>query len=158
MTLVWLNFALACGLALSPRIKWSRVFYVIALSNAGIIALYYAPDVFGYQYYFANILKVVPLIMLLVHFARSDYSPNWSYRAMCWVFILEIITGGWHILSNMQSPFYDELMVTASLMELTIITIGGLNVRLSALVGRAADPVSPPRCSLWARRDHAGRG
>jgi hypothetical protein len=134
--------------------KWPKIFIVSALSNAGILALYYSPSLSGLPYYLIGTLKTVPLIMLLVYLAQKDPSPNWTYRAMCWVFILQILTSGWHILAGLSSPYYDQLSLFATVAELLIITLGGLDVRFSYTRGRADLSRRAMDCSTWARRHH----
>lgn len=156
--LIWLTLALSSGLALSSYLgltaKWPKFFYVSALSNLSVLALYYTPGMYGYHYYFANILRVLPLIMWLVHLARTDPSPNWTYRALCLILIFQIITGGWHVLASLHSPYYDQLSLAATIMELMVIIIGGFNVRFSAMVRRSNHRHRAAPCSTWARRPH----
>ena len=151
--------------------RWPKVFYVSCVSNASTLVLFYVPSMYGYHYYFINLLKMVPLILWLVYLARLDPSPNRAYRALCLVFILQIITGGWHIMSSLQSPYYDLLALTATVLELLVVATGGLNVGLSVVdrrkpnsVGlpavdrRRASHVNHTRCSLWAKRNNQSRG
>lgn len=144
--------------ACSPRPRWPKVFSVSVLSNAAILALFYSPHIYEYGYYLLDLVKVVPLVLLLVYVARKDPAPNWTYRAMCWVFILQIATGGWHILAGLNSPYYDQLSMSTTAIELMIIVIGGFNVRLSIVGKRAGSNCSSPSCSLWVKRNSASRG
>ena len=159
--LIWLALTASVLLAVMSHIgvlnRWPKIFIVSALSNASILALYYAPGLSGLSYYLIGILKIIPLIMLLVYLAQKDPAPNWTYRAMCWVFILQIITSGWHILSGLMSPYYDQLSLLATVAELLIITLGGLNVRLSYSLGHTDLCRRTNDCSTWARQHHKGR-
>ncbi len=153
--LIWIVLAIALCLWIlsTARItsKWPKVFIVSALSNICILGLYYTPGLYGITYYFINIVKVIPLILLLIWIARADPDQNWSYRAMCLILILQIVTSGWHILTNLSFKFYDELSLFATLLEMLILIIGGLNVNFRWLVGDSRDSDSASRSSTWAR-------
>lgn len=155
--LIWLALAASTVLAvLSARgalPNWPKTYIVIALSNAGVLAFYYMPHLYGYLYYLAGMAKIVPLILLLVYFAQKDPAPNWTYRAMCWVFILQIVTIGWHILTGLNSPFYDQLSIIATVAELAVITLGGFNVRFTLISDRAVSSRGAAYCSTWAKRN-----
>ena len=109
---------------------------------------------YGYHYYFADLVRTVPLILWLVYLCKEDPSPDWTYRGLCLVFILQIITGGWHILAGLQSPYYDGLALGVTLTELTILLIGGFNARLPTVGKRTDSACSTAVCSLWAKRDN----
>lgn len=156
--LIWLaltaSIVLATLSAVGALPNWPKIFIVTALSNVGVLSLYYTPGLSGYSYYLIGIIKIIPLIMLLVYLAQRDPAPNWTYRAMCWVFILQIVTTGWHILTGLNAPYYDQLSLIATVAELTIITLGGFNVRLTRISDCAHSPRSIAHCSTWARRHH----
>lgn len=156
--LIWLALIASIVLAMLSAVgalpNWPKIYIVTALSNVGVLSLFYMPGLSGYSYYLIGIIKIIPLIMLLVYLAQKDPAPNWTYRAMCWVFILQIVTSGWHVLSGLHSPYYDQLSLIATVAELTIITLGGFNVRLTRISDRACSPRGIAHCSTWARRHH----
>jgi len=160
LSLIWLALIASSVLAVLSAIgtlaHWPKTYIVIALSNIGVLSLYYMPGLYGYLYYLASIVKIVPLILLLVYLAQKDPAPNWTYRAMCWVFILQIITIGWHILTGLNSPYYDQLSLTATVLELAVIILGGFNVRLTPISDRACSPRGIAYSSNWARRHNEG--
>lgn len=158
--LIWLTlsvsilFIAAAKLNIIPN--WPKVFIVSALSNAMMLCLYYSP-VYGYTYYLFNIMRIIPLVLLLVYLAQKDPAPNWTYRAMCLLLIFEIITYGWHILSSLQSPYYDQLSLSATVIELIIITLGGFNVDISIGFNNTDNRRRSSDCSNWAYRDQKSR-
>lgn len=158
--LIWLTLGISVGLILLSKFKfipnWPKVFIVSALSNASMLTFYYLPDLYGYTYYFCNVLRIVPLILILVYLARKDPTPNWTYRAMCLLLIGETVMYGWHILTALNSPFYDGLSLTTSIIELLIITFGGFNVRYSFINHSFYTCDSSKSCSTWVHRDQKG--
>lgn len=134
--------------------KWPNIYIVSFLSNILILGFYYTPSLFGVEYYFLNIVKTAPLIMLLVWLARKDPSPNWSYRALCLVLIMQVMSGGCHILLDLNFFYYDQLSLLATILELIIIVGGGVNVRFSRTPHGTRDSSSTESCSLWAKRHH----
>ncbi len=138
--------------------RWPKIFYVTALSNASVLVLYYLPGLSGHPYYLLGMLKIIPLILLLVYLAQRDPSPNWTYRAICCVLIMQIITSGWHVYANLESPYYDQLSLAATVIELIIIMLGGFNVRISYTLGHTDLCRRSADCSAWVRRDQKGGG
>lgn len=159
--LIWLTLGLSISFIVAAKFKfipsWPKVFIVSAVSNAMMLYLYYMPDLYGYTYYLFNIIRIVPLVLLLVYLAQKDPAPNWTYRAMCLLLIFETITYGWHILAALNSPYYDELSLTATVIELLIITLGGFNVRYSLTTHSFYRCSSPANCSTWAYIDQKSR-
>lgn len=127
-----------------------KVFIVSLFSNASILALFYHPGLYGVEYYFLNTLKIIPLMLLLIYLASHDRSYNWSYRAMCWIFALQIFTSSWHILSGLTSPYYDQLSIGSTLLELLILT-GGCNGRIVRLVDRFWGNNGSHGCMAWVK-------
>lgn len=158
--LIWLTLGLSISFIAANKLNlipdWPKVFIVSALSNASMLVLYYLPDIYGYTYYFCNVLRIVPLILILVYLARKDSVPNWTYRAMCLLLIGETVMYGWHILAGLNSPFYDEISLTTSIIELLIITLGGSNVRYSFINHNFYTCDSSKNCSTWVHRDQKG--
>jgi len=112
-----------------------KVYVVSLFSNASILILYYIPSLYGVDYYFINTIKIIPLMLLLIYLACNDRAYNWSYRAMCTIFGMQIFNSAWHILAGLNSPYYDQISFLTSLMELLIIT-GGCNVKFTRMVDR----------------------
>lgn len=160
LILIWLTLALSSGLALASYLghikKWTKVFYVSALSNAMVLALFYTPSMYGTHYYFANIVKMIPLIMWLVYLCQRDPSPDWTYRGLQLVFILQILIGGAHVFADNNLPFYSEFTNLSTLLELTIIIMGGINARHRTANKNTNCTGGPKVCSLWAKRNTQG--
>lgn len=159
--LIWLTFGLSMLFIGAAKLKiipsWPKVFIVSAISNAMMLYFYYMPELYGYNYYLLNTLRIVPLVLILVYLAQRDPAPNWTYRAVCLLLIFETITYGWHILAALNSPYYDQLSLTATVIELLIITLGGFNVRFS-FIGDSYRRISGSSdCSTWVHRDQKGR-
>jgi hypothetical protein len=154
--LIWLALVVSIVMATLSAVgalpNWPKIYIVTALSNVGVLSLFYMPGLSGYSYYLIGIIKIIPLIMLLVYLAQKDPAPNWTYRALCWVFILQIVTSGWHILAGLDSPYYDQLSLIATVAELIIIFLGGYNVRFTRISPNPRSSRSAAYCSTWARR------
>ena len=127
-----------------------KVYIVSLFSNALILILYHLPNLYGVEYYFFNTLKIIPLMVLLVYLACNDRAYNWSYRAMCLIFGLQILTSAWHILSGLNSPYYGQLSLFATLMELFVIT-GGCNGKCIRLVDWFRNRISTGSSNTWAK-------
>lgn len=158
LSLVWLTLVLSLVITLVLPKRWPKISVVCLLSNSLILAMYYTPYLYGSQYYFLNMIKIVPLIMILVVLAQTDPAPNWSYRAMCYVFIAETLTLGWHIISGLTSPFYDQLSLATTIAELLILITGSLNVRYSNLHGLTFVICDYSRSDNWSARNKKSRG
>lgn len=155
--LIWLTLVISILFMGATKVEiipaWPKVFIVAAISNAMMLVFYYHPNLYGYNYYLCNILRIVPLILILVYLAQKDPSPNWTYRAMCLLLIFETITYGWHILSELNSPYYDQLSLSATIIELLIIIMGGFNVRFSIFNSITGNGRSHTHCSTWVSRN-----
>ena len=107
--LIWLLIIASIAMLLLSKYKvlkqWPKVPIVTLVSNLSILFLFYSP-LYGEVYYLANIVKIIPLIMLLVYFASKDPAPSWAYRAMCWLFIGQIAIYGIHIMTNLGFIYY----------------------------------------------------
>lgn len=154
---VWVTLVLSSGLALASYLglllKWPKVSYVSAVSNAMVLALFYLPSMVGFHYYIVNMFKMVPLILWLVILCRDDPSPDSTYQGLCLVFILQILTGGWHVLSGLASPYYDQLAFLSTILELAVISYGGYNARNRTNNSNNTCAGGPAVCSLWAKRN-----
>ena len=127
-----------------------KVYVVSLFSNASMLALYYHPGMYGVEYYFLNTLRIIPLMILLVYLACNDRAYNWSYRAMCLIFGLQILTSAWHIWSGLNSPYYGQLSLFATLMELFVIT-GGCNGKCIRLVDWVRNNIGTGGGNTWAK-------
>jgi len=159
LLLLWFTTLLSGGITLlrwKGILKaWPSVCIVSFLSSISMLVLYYSP-LYGMNYYMANVIKIEPLIVLLVILARIDPSPNWSYRAMCWILILHIVTDGMHILTNLNFVYFDQFSLTTSILEILVLISGGLNVRFTPvgkLISRTQSIDNINTCSTWAKRN-----
>lgn len=134
-----------------------KVYVVSLFSNALILTLYYHPNLYGVEYYFYNTLKIIPLMILLIYLACNDRAYNWSYRAMCLIFGLQIFTSAWHILSGLDSPYYDQLSLFATAMELLVIT-GGCNGKCIRLVNWIRNYINVGSGNTWAKLHYKEEG
>ena len=152
--LIWLLLVVSILLlitTLSGALTHKPKVYVVSLFNsASILVLYYHPNLYGVEYYFYNTLKIIPLMVLLIYLACNDRAYNWSYRAMCVLFGLQILTYAWHILAGLNSPYYDQLSLFTSAMELFVIT-GGCNGKCIRLVDWIRNRSNIGRGSTWAK-------
>lgn len=158
--LLWFTTFLSGGMVLlrwKGILKaWPSVCIVSFVSSISMLALFYSP-LYGMNYYMINVIKIEPLIVLLVILARIDPSPNWSYRAMCWILILHIITDGMHVLTNLDFIYFDQFSLTTSILEILVLLFGGLNVRftlMGKLISRTHSVSDIGTCSTWAKRDN----
>jgi len=132
--------------------SWPKVCIVSFVSCVSMLSLYYSP-LSGMNYYLVSIIKIEPLILLLVVLASMDESPNWSYRAMCWILILQIVTDGLHILTNLNFVYFDQFSLTTSILEILVLLFGGLNVRFT-LMGKLINRTGCANTSrTWAKRN-----
>ena len=152
--LIWLSLVVAIVLLIltsSGVLTHKPKVYIVSLfSNASILVLYYHPNLYGVEYYFINTLKIIPLMILLIYLACNDRAYNWSYRAMCVLFGLQILTYAWHILAGLDSPYYDQLSLFTSAMELFVIT-GGCNGKCIRLVNWLRDSIGPSGGNSWVK-------
>lgn len=159
--LIWITLFLAIFFIATSKLKmtpsWPKVFIVSTASNAMVLLFYYTPDLYGYSYYLLNIVRIAPLVLLLVYLARRDPAPNWTYRAMCLLLIFETVTYGWHVLSELNSPYYDELSMGATVIELLIIILGGFNVDISVTFNNSNNRRRSSDFSNWVYRDQERR-
>ncbi len=132
--------------------NWPKISIVSFTSNVSMMLLYYSP-LSGMNYYLANVIKIELLIMMLVVLAGSDKSFNWSYRAMCWILILQIFTNGLHMWNNLDFVYFDQFILTTTILEILLLLLGGLNVRftrMGKLINRVCGTVFS---SPWAKRN-----
>lgn len=155
--LIWITLFISLGFTAFSKMKvipeWPKVFIVSVINNILLLAFYYHPDLYGYTYYLCNVIRVIPLILILVYLAQQDPKPNWTYRAMCLLLIGEIIVYGWHILSGLNSPYYDGLSMATTVIELCIVVFGGFNVERFNVFNNPDHCDSTSRCSNWVYRD-----
>lgn len=157
LILIWITLFVALGTGILVRLKviryWPKIYIVSFLSNMSILGLYYClPNLVGLDYYFVNVLKTAPLVILLVYFAQHDPKQNWSYRAMCWVLITQIITSCIHMWSELTFIYYDELSFTSTVAELIILLVGGHNARITNMDGDLRSPLNTTFGGSWAKR------
>lgn len=133
--------------------QWPKISIVSFIQSGTVLLLYYSP-LFGLHYYMANMFVAAFLIILLVHIASVDPSPNWSYRAMCWTIILQIMVYGAHILTDFSFVYYDSLSLLTSLMEIAVLLSGGFNVKRIVYTKVFGNCDSIDNCSNWVRSPH----
>jgi hypothetical protein len=157
---VWLLAILSTAMIVLSKAgklkQWPKVPLVALLSNISVIIIYNSFS-YGQVYYLINIIKIAPLILLLCHFAGKDPAPNWSYRAMCLVFILQIAIHGIHVLTDLNFTYYGQAYFIASAFEFAVILLGGFNVRLSFVDKNNNNTGGAKDRSIWARQNIKAR-
>ncbi len=137
--------------------KWPKIPVVSLFSNLSIIFIYYSP-LYGDLYYLANLVKIIPLIMLLVYFSSIDPEPSWGYRAMCWVFIMQIAIYAIHIMTGLNFLYYSQSFLASVLLEFVVIISGGLNVRPYFVNKNNNDNSGFKICHSWTKQNQKSRG